>query len=183
MAAHTPQPPGGSGEHPALNRAFSLSPVRSDVGHLLVHVATRPGQREKGGFGSPGKQDAGVPQVPGPVTMHSGRRSKPDRTEIHRTTAECSLVRSDSSAARDFDSGSTTGTASPDHEAAWCGSVVTLGDASAVWSDRCGWAELLAGGDALGNGRESLALGEGWPRQWTTHWRKSLVRPGRGGGR
>ncbi|MBB5778700.1 TnsA-like heteromeric transposase endonuclease subunit [Nonomuraea jabiensis] len=49
--------------------------------------------------------------------------------------------------------------------------MVTLGDASAVWSDRWGWAELLAGGDALGDGRESLALGEGWPRRWTTHWR------------
>ncbi|MBF8190015.1 TnsA-like heteromeric transposase endonuclease subunit [Nonomuraea sp. K274] len=48
---------------------------------------------------------------------------------------------------------------------------MTIGDVSVVWSDRCGWAELLAGGDDLGGGRETLALGEGWSRQWTARWR------------
>ncbi|WP_207756617.1 TnsA-like heteromeric transposase endonuclease subunit [Nonomuraea cypriaca] len=30
---------------------------------------------------------------------------------------------------------------------------------------------MLAGGDDLGGGRETLALGEGWSRQWTARWR------------
>lgn len=44
-------------------------------------------------------------------------------------------------------------------------------DGSVVWSDRCGWAELLTSCGDLAEGRVTLALGQGWARQWTSHWK------------
>lgn len=48
---------------------------------------------------------------------------------------------------------------------------MSVHNGSVVWSDRCGWAELLASNGDHAEGRAALALEQGWSRQWTAHWK------------
>lgn len=68
----------------------------------------------------------------------------------------------------DLDSGSTAGNVRPDRASACCDFRMADGDVSTVWSDRCGWTELLAASGDLDDGRAALILGPDWSRRWTT---------------